>query len=219
MPIAGSATPRGEDERRARPAPARPNARRPRVCDPGAGEPAGDRERRQHEHEMPDAVVHRRPRDHGHGDRQNGGERDGEIDRARPRRRRRDETQPRQRAEHAGAAEQQENLRQLEAEQHRNVAARHVRRLEQHAVEQLAPGLLEEMREDFDGVERIERIGHAPGPDQRHHRIGEDGARDQSEQQRGQSARPRRGCSHRRALRSRTAAPARRALRARRSPP
>ena len=51
------------------------------------------------------------------------------------------------------AAEKQEKLRQLEAEQHRHIAARHVRRLDQRAVEQLVPGLLEEMREDFDGID------------------------------------------------------------------
>ena len=118
------------------------------------------------------------------------------------------------------SASSEEDLRQLEAEQHRHIAARHVGRRDQLAAEHLVPRLLEEVREiSRSRAKRIERIDHRPGPDQRHHRIGEQRGRQQRE-----TKTPSR-CSalaaiHRRALRSATSKRERRDRRKRRrSPP
>ena len=179
MPITGSATPAANTTARTR------GARATNACrvagDPRTRKPAGDGERRQHEHEMPDAVVHRRPRHHRDRDRQHGGKREGEQHRAGARHERA-AARGDERAGYARTGEQRENLRQLQPHQHRHIAARHVGRRDPFAAVELVPRLLEEMREHLDGAKRIERMRDAPGPDQPHHRIGEHRRRDQREQ-------------------------------------
>ena len=152
------------------------------VDGPSGGETAEHRERRQHQHEMPDAVIHRRPQRDRRCKRQQRGQHDQQKDgstidgNVEPER-------SDQRAGGAAEAEQEKNFRQLEREQRRHVAARHVGNGDQSTAEQLLPRLLEEVRKILDRPERVERIDHRPRPNQRHHGIGQQhGGRERQEE-------------------------------------
>ena len=86
-------------------------------------------------------------------------------------------------AAHAADAERQHDLRQLETHHHQHVAARHVRRLDRNALEQLLPRLLEEMGEVADGLDGVCGIDHGPRPHDAHHDVGQDRGGHQHEPQ------------------------------------
>jgi arylsulfatase A-like enzyme len=94
--------------------------------EPCPGQPTEHCERRHHEHEMTQAVIECRARDHCDDNRHDGGERHGEqprpaIDRnARARR-------CNEGADNARCSQRQHDFRQLEHEQMRQIARRHVR--------------------------------------------------------------------------------------------
>ena len=77
-------------------------------------------------------------------------------------------------ADRPAKPERQHQFGQLQREQRRHVAARHVGHRDQLAVEQFAPRLFEKIREIFDGVKGVQRGNHAPRPDQAHDEIGKD---------------------------------------------
>ena len=121
-------------------------------------------ERRQHEHDMADAVIDHRPRRDRDHDRQRRGERNGEKRGAAagigaalavaivlP------AEGKDQRADKPADAEHQHQFRHLDREQCRHIAARHVVDRDQLAGKELAPRLLENRREIFHRAERIER--------------------------------------------------------------
>ncbi len=79
----------------------------------------------------------------------------------------------------AAEAEREHQFGQLQGEQRRHVAARHVGDEDQFAAEQFLPRLLEERGKIIDGEEWIERRVDAPRPDEAHHQVGEDETRDE----------------------------------------